>query len=286
MRKLLQVLALGLVAAPLVGGVAGCNRKGEFSPVDMWNRSRVKTYEPIDFFPDRTAYRPIVPGTVARGQMFKADDSLYRGIANDGKFVTAIPASVLKDYAGGQERNLLARGQERYQIYCSMCHGYSGHGDGMVVQRGFVPPPDYRIARLRNAPVGHFFDVITNGYGAMYSYSSRVPVQDRWAIAAYIRRLQQVQVLPDGRPEVVPDVRYNTNSNSGRDKEKPPVFGSNGMMQAAPRVDNSTIGTAANPGSSSQVRSGAGMPGTKNPMQAMPQPGAAATPGLDDGTRR
>lgn len=281
MRTILQVLALGLVALPLVGGTAGCNRQGEFSPVDMWNRSRVKTYEPIDFFQDRTAYRPITPGTVARGQMFKADDAVYRGIGTDGRFVTTIPASILSDYAQGKdaqskERNLLARGQERYQIYCSMCHGMSGHGDGMVVRRGFVPPPDYRIKRLRDAPVGHFFDVITNGYGAMYSYASRVPVQDRWAIAAYIRRLQEVQ------PDVVPDVRYDSQSKDGRGKETKSVYGSNGMLNAAPRTTDSTVGTAENPGSGSQVRQGAGMPQPKNPMQALPQPGAVATPGLDE----
>ncbi len=277
MRTLLQVLALGLVAVPLVGGMAGCNRKGEFSPVDMWNRSQLKTYEPVDFFADHTSYRPLVPGTVARGQMFKADDAMYRGIGPDGRFVTAIPPSILSGYAKGNPRMLLARGQERFQIYCSMCHGYSGHGDGMVVQRGFVPPPDYRIKRLRQAPIGHFFDVMTNGYGAMYSYASRVPVQDRWAIAAYVRRLQEVQ------PDVVPDVRYNANSISGREKEgKPPVYGSNGMLQAAPRTTNSTLGTAQNPSSGSQTRQGSSFPQPKNPMQALPQPGPMATPGLDE----
>lgn len=282
MRTSLQVLALGLVALPLIGGAAGCNRKGQFSPVDMWNRSRVKTYESVDFFPDRTAYRPITPGTVARGQMFKADDEVYRGIGADGRFVSAIPASILQDYASSDkdkmspERNLLARGQERYQIYCSMCHGYSGHGDGMVVRRGFVPPPDYRIKRLRDAPVGHFYDVIANGYGAMYSYASRVPVQDRWAIAAYIRRLQEVQ------PQVVPDVRYDSNSKDGRGKGTRSMYGAGGMLNAAPRTTDSTVGTAENPGSGSQVRQGAGMPQPKNPMQALPQPGAAATPGLEE----
>jgi mono/diheme cytochrome c family protein len=271
MRTILQVLALGLVALPLTGGLAGCNRKGEFSPVDMWNRSRLKTYEKVDFFPDRQTYRPLVPGTVARGQLFKTDDALYRGIGADGRFVNAIPASVTRDYAKGDEKMLLARGQERYQIYCSMCHGASGHGDGMVVQRGFVPPPDYRIKRLRDAPLGHFFDVMTNGYGAMYSYETRIPLQDRWAIAAYVRRLQQVQ------SEVVPDVRYDNSNAPGA-----------GVKNAAPRVTDTTVGTVENPSSSSQIRGGVGNPPgsqPKNPLQAMPAPGAQATPGLNDGSR-
>lgn len=284
MRTLLQVLALGTLALPLAGGLAGCNRQGEFSPVDMWNRSRIKTYEAVDFFDDRQAYRSRVPGTVARGQQFLADDALYRGIGTDGRYLTAVPPSIIRDYASGSERNLLARGQERYQIYCQMCHGYAGHGDGMVVRRGFVPPPDYRIKRLRDAPIGHFYDVIANGYGAMYSYAARVPMQDRWAIAAYVRRLQEVQ------PEVVPDVRYSPNSTSGRARgDKPPTYGSNGALQAAPQNTQNNIGTPGNDDSDSQRRQGVGgVPASqpKNPMQAMPGPGVMATPGLNDGMRR
>lgn len=85
---------------------------------------------------------------------------------------------------------VVTRGQERYQIFCSMCHGATGAGDGMVVRRGYKQPPSYYTESLRNAPVGHFFDVITNGWGSMPAYAQQVPVQDRWAIAAYIRALQ------------------------------------------------------------------------------------------------
>ena len=85
---------------------------------------------------------------------------------------------------------LLERGQERFRIYCTPCHSEQGNGHGMIVQRGFPPPPDYTIARLLNAPVQHFYDVVTNGYGAMYSFANRVQPRDRWAIAAYIRALQ------------------------------------------------------------------------------------------------
>jgi mono/diheme cytochrome c family protein len=274
MKRLLQVLALGLVALPL----AGCNRQGEFSPVDMWNRSRIKTYEPVDFFPDRHSNRPLVPGTVARGQMFKADDAQYRGLGPDGRYINAVPAQILQQYSSKNERMLLVRGQERYQIYCATCHGASGHGDGMVVQRGFVPPPDYRIKRLRDAPLGHFYDVITNGYGAMYSYSSRIPMQDRWAISAYVRRLQEVQVDKNGKPEIVEDVRYKS-----RDMSR--MYGSSGMAGSKPRNTTNTIGTEDNSGSSSYIREGAGRPSPKNPMQAQPQPGVMATPGLEDRNR-
>lgn len=100
---------------------------------------------------------------------------------------------------------LIERGQERFRIYCTPCHSELGDGQGMVVQRGFPPPPSYHVARLREAPVQHFYDVITDGYGAMYSYASRVQPADRWAIAAYIRALQRSQnasvadVAPDQR---------------------------------------------------------------------------------------
>ena len=104
---------------------------------------------------------------------------------DDATLATRFPIPVTKE--------LLERGQQRYDIYCSMCHGTSGYGNGIVVQRGFPPPPSFHQARLRAAPVGHFFDVMTNGYGAMYSYADRVKPADRWAIAAYIRALQRSQ---------------------------------------------------------------------------------------------
>jgi mono/diheme cytochrome c family protein len=88
---------------------------------------------------------------------------------------------------------LLARGKERYEAICTPCHGYSGHGDGMIVQRGFPPPPSYHEDRLRAAPARYFVDVITRGYGVMYPYAARVAPRDRWAIAAYIRALQLSQ---------------------------------------------------------------------------------------------
>jgi mono/diheme cytochrome c family protein len=103
-------------------------------------------------------------------------------------------------------KEVLDRGQERYQIYCSICHGATGAGDGMVVRRGYKQPPSYYTETLRNAPVGHFFDVMTNGWGSMPAYAQQIPVQDRWAIAAYIRALQSSQLLvaPDTSVQVRP----------------------------------------------------------------------------------
>jgi mono/diheme cytochrome c family protein len=115
------------------------------------------------------------------------------------------PASALQSQAGKDAvsefpflvtKEVLDRGQERYQIYCSMCHGLTGYGDGMIVRRGFRQPPSYHDDRLRNEPVGHFFDVITNGWGAMPDYAAQIPPEDRWAIIAYIRALQLSQQAP------------------------------------------------------------------------------------------
>jgi mono/diheme cytochrome c family protein len=113
-----------------------------------------------------------------------APSQMPEGVVEFGEKGEAAPPLMLQ---------LLQRGQERFRIYCSPCHSELGDGRGMIVQRGFPPPPSYHIERLRNAPPQHFFDVITNGYGAMYSYADRVQPRDRWAIVAYIRALQHSQ---------------------------------------------------------------------------------------------
>jgi mono/diheme cytochrome c family protein len=121
--------------------------------------------------------------------------AMVQGIVGVGEDTTTFPYPVT--------RSILERGHERYNIYCMPCHGLAGYGDGMIVQRGFSPPPSFHTDRLRQAPVGHFYDVITNGYGAMYSYASRVSPDDRWAIIAYIRALQLSQhaTIADVPPE-------------------------------------------------------------------------------------
>jgi hypothetical protein len=154
--------------------VTGCRR-------DMFQQPSERPLERNDFFRDnQMASRPLPPHTIARGHL-DADEALYTGKIGPN-LVTTFPFPIT--------REVLLRGQERFDIYCAPCHGRTGDGNGMIPQRGFPAPPSYHIDRLRLAPVGHFFDVITHGYGVMYSYGSRVDPTDRWAIVAYIRALQ------------------------------------------------------------------------------------------------
>ena len=150
---------------------------------DMHNQPRYKPFAATDFFGDGRSERPTLEDTVARGQLH-IDDARYTGKQN-GKDITFFPIQITQAD--------IQRGHERFNIYCSPCHGLAGNGHGMIVSRGLRQPPNYSDPRLMTAPVGHFFDVMTNGYGAMYSYASRVAVDDRWRIAAYIRALQLSQ---------------------------------------------------------------------------------------------
>jgi len=156
--------------------IAGCRQ-------DMHDQPKFKPLRANSFFPDGRSARPLVAGVVARGTL-QDDAHLYTGRVND-EFVTTFPFPITQD--------VILRGQERFNIYCSPCHGRLGDGEGMVVQRGLKHPPSYHIDRLREAPVGYFFNVITNGFGAMFDYSDRVSVRDRWAIISYIRALQLSQ---------------------------------------------------------------------------------------------
>lgn len=156
--------------------ISGCR-------LDMHVQPKYKPYAPSEFFDDGRSERPVVPGTVARGQL-RTDELLYTGKVN-GVLADTFPFPITQAD--------LERGRERYNIYCSPCHDYTGSGRGMIVQRGLPPPPSYHIDRLRTAPAGYFFDVMTNGLGRMYSYSTRVSPEDRWRIAAYIRALQLSQ---------------------------------------------------------------------------------------------
>jgi mono/diheme cytochrome c family protein len=143
-------------------------------------------YEPLvrsTFFGDERSARPLVEGTVARGQL-RTDEQLYEG-KQGGKLVDRFPFAVT--FA------VLSRGRERYDIFCSPCHDRVGTGQGMIVRRGYRAPPSMHIERLRQAPAGYFFDVISNGFGVMPDYSQPIRPEDRWAIAAYIRALQLSQ---------------------------------------------------------------------------------------------
>ena len=149
----------------------------------MADQPRYKPLAKSDFFGDERASRPLVDGTVARGYL-RADEQLYTGKVN-GKLVETFPFPI-------DEKTLL-RGQARYDIFCAPCHDRVGTGQGMIVRRGYRPPPSYHIDRLRAAPPGYFFDVISHGFGAMPDYADQIPPRDRWAIVAYIRALQLSQ---------------------------------------------------------------------------------------------
>ena len=169
-----RLRVLGAVAVSLA--LAGCRQ-------DMHDAPRYEPLEASTFFANGQASRALVANTVPRG-LLREDTHLNEGRV-DGQLATTFPMAVTPA--------VMQRGQERFNVFCSPCHGRTGSGNGMVVQRGFRAPPSYHEERLRNAPVGYFFDVMTNGFGAMQDYASQVPVADRWAIAAYIRALQLSQ---------------------------------------------------------------------------------------------
>ena len=175
MRALDKTLLLGGLAIL----AAGCH-------TDMWRQPRHEAYDESGFYADGLSSRPLLPGTIPKGKL-REDGAYFTGAAN-GRYIDTFPVKVTKA--------VLDRGQERYDVYCSPCHGRTGNGQGMIAQRGFTlkrPVGNYHTDRLRKMPVGHFYDVITNGYGAMYSYASRIEPQDRWAIVAYVRALQLSQ---------------------------------------------------------------------------------------------
>jgi mono/diheme cytochrome c family protein len=147
---------------------------------DMHDQPRYHAMREAPFFSDARSARPLVEGTVARGHL-REDELLYTGKTN-GETAAVFPFPV--------DAAVMARGRERYDVFCSPCHGRTGQGDGMVVLRGYRRPPSMHQDRLRNAPAGHFFDVITNGFGAMPEYAVQVKAEDRWAIVAYLRALQ------------------------------------------------------------------------------------------------
>lgn len=172
-RRLAATLLFALLT------VAACRQ-------EMYDQPKYKPLGESRFFADRRASRALPEGTVARGWL-RTDQRFYEG-KQGHELVTTLPVPLT--------RELLARGRERFNIYCSPCHDRTGSGRGMVVRRGYQPPPSYHIDRLRDAPVGHFFDVMTNGLGAMPDYAAQVEVSDRWAIAAYIKALQLSQHAP------------------------------------------------------------------------------------------
>ena len=160
------------VAAALLLG--GCRQ-------DMHDQPKYEPLEASELFADGAASRPPVEGTVARG-LLREDSRLYRGMEADGSFVAEIPLPVTAQ--------MVARGRERFEIFCSPCHGRTGDGQGMIVRRGFKRPESFHVERLREVRDGYLYDVITNGFGQMSSYAVQVKPADRWAIVAYVRALQ------------------------------------------------------------------------------------------------
>ena len=219
----LRVVLVLLLTAHCTLLTASCRR-------DMQDQPKMKPYRTSTFFADGLSWRPPVEGTVPRG-FLKTDTEFFTG-KKTGKTGVNAAAAATQTPAGPQPagivhrvaspplptpaagvapqgpaaypddveifpipvtREVVRRGKERYEIFCSACHGLTGNGDGMIVRRGFRRAASFNDERLRQAPVGHFFDAITNGWGAMPSYAPQIPPQDRWAIVAYIRALQLSQ---------------------------------------------------------------------------------------------
>ena len=169
-----KITGLGAMAAMMV--LAGCRQ-------DMHNQPKFIPQRGTEFFADGRSARPQVENTVARGQMHE-DAYFYTGL-NGGAEGNTLPIPVTLE--------VLQRGQERYNVYCTPCHSRVGNGAGMIVQRGYRPAGNFHTDRLRNAPLGHFFSVMSNGYGAMPDYSAQLTPADRWAVVAYIKALQLSQ---------------------------------------------------------------------------------------------
>jgi mono/diheme cytochrome c family protein len=180
---------------------------------DMQDQPKYIPYRASGFFRDGLSARPLVEGTVPRG-FLRADREFYTGKKNkpagaqSGTGVQNVPAAAgsptalypddVETFPFPITAEAMNRGQQRYQIFCAACHGETGYGDGLIVRRGFRPPPSYHSDQMRQAPVGHYFDVVTNGWGAMPSYAAQIKPEDRWAIIAYIRALQLSQQRAGG----------------------------------------------------------------------------------------
>jgi mono/diheme cytochrome c family protein len=199
LRKVSWIAALGATAL-----FSACR-------LDMHVQPRINPLAESNFFPDHRGARPLVEGTVARGEL-RADQYFYTGMAA-GSPGDYMPFVVTKE--------VLERGRERYNIFCSPCHSPVGDGNGFIPSRGFsVKPPSYHIPRLQKAPLGHFYDVATNGYGIMLGYAAQIPPRDRWAIVAYIRALQLSQAankadVPAGQAFPSQPPRFKSVDGSG-----------------------------------------------------------------------
>jgi mono/diheme cytochrome c family protein len=190
-------LTFGAVLIALAAGV-GCRQ-------DMHDQPKYIPLRPSSFFGDGRSERPLIEGTVARGHL-DDDIAYYTGRGPDGQFVNEFPFAVTKD--------VVERGQERFNIYCSPCHDRLGNGNGKIVRRGYRHPPSYHIDRLRQVPNGYIYDVIASGFGAMPDYAAQIPPADRWAIVSYVRALQ---LAHNAKLDDVPaDKRGDLNQEGGQ----------------------------------------------------------------------
>ncbi len=208
MKASAKMVRAAWIAASLLL-LAGCH-------VDMWNQPKYKPQDESELFPDRQADRPLVTGTVPRRERPWSDDTTGYVTATGGRqddafytgyqgknLVTTVPAQAMRRF-DNDTKALLRRGQYQYNNFCLPCHGRSGDGRGMITQRGLGQrrmPRNFHSREMRDIEIGHFYDVITNGFGVMFSYASRIDPEDRWAIAAYVRALQLSQ---NARPEDLP----------------------------------------------------------------------------------
>lgn len=217
--RAVRLLALGLIALGAVG-LGACRH-------DMQDQPKYEALEGSRFFSNSSAARMPPEHTVARGEL-REDSVYYSGFTPDDQLVPSIPMKVTAQ--------TLKRGQATFNAFCSPCHDRAGTGRGMIVRRGFPQPPTYHQERLRTAPDGYFFDVMTNGFGRMPSYASQVPVEDRWAVVAYIRALQLSQHAPiDELPEEMrakaqdagflpPEITQELPGEGATPPEPPPVL--------------------------------------------------------------
>jgi len=255
MKRLQYILGMGSMAAMLV--VTGCRQ-------DMHDEPKFFPQRGTTFYPDGRSVRPQVENTVARGQLHE-DTYFYTGL-NNGAEGNTYPFPVTMD--------VLKRGQERFNVYCTPCHSRVGNGEGMIVQRGYRPAGDFHTERLRNAPLGHFFAVMTNGYGAMPDYAAQVTPADRWAIVAYIRALQLSQNATAADVAGQPTKPLSAIAD---EQGLPPSFAKPWVLPATADV----YGTPNNqdngiPGQDKIT--GANTPGAATPNAATPKPATSGTP--------
>lgn len=210
---------LGLALTGCLLTSAGCRQ-------NMHNQAKLEPYEASNFFNDGQGARPLPANTVARGGL--REGSAFTGLDAANKPVAEMPPGYTVN------RDFLRRGQERFNVFCSPCHGRLGDGKGMIVRRGYKQPTSFHDPRLRASPVGYFFSVMTEGFGVMPSYAPQIPVEDRWAIAAYVRVLQYSQSAR--LAELPADVRQRVEADlaGGADMSTPQPHGRQGVQSPAP----------------------------------------------------